>query len=359
MKKLLSPYAKGGLSLKNHIVMAPMTRSRATSNIPNELMATYYGQRAAAGLIVTEGTAPAPEALGYVRIPGIFHEQQINGWKKVTEKVHTEGGKIFIQLMHTGRIGHNSNLPEGYALTGPSPIKAKGQIFTDTMGMQDYSDPIGIETEDLPSLIEAFTNAAKNAIEAGFDGVEIHGANGYLLEQFLHPEVNNRTDDYGGTIENRARLTLDIAKGIAAVIGSEKTGIRLSPFSTLGDLQPYDSNETERTYAYLSQELDKLNIAYIHINANPAIPKQTYAVIRANFTGTIILCNNITPGTAEQILDEEFADIIAFGRPFLANPDLIDRIAMDAPLNEVDYATAYTPGEKGYTDYPFLMKEGL
>jgi len=354
MKKTLSPYTKGNFSLKNHIVMAPMTRSRAIDNIPNDLMAEYYGQRSGAGLIVTEGTAPAPEALGYPRIPGIFNESQIEGWKKTTAAVHQQGAKIFLQLMHTGRIGHKDNLPEGEQVVGPSTKKAAGQIFTDTLGMQDHSDPVALTADGIQGVIEGFITAAKNAIEANFDGIEIHGANGYILEQFLNPNVNDRNDDYGGTIEKRAKLILEIAEKTALLIGKDKVGIRFSPFATLGDLQAYDETEVHNTYAYLAKELNAIGIAYIHISSSPVIPQKTMDAFRANFKGTIILSNGLTPESAEQVLDKGAADLVAFGRPFLANPDFVERIIKSAPLNPVDFTTLYTPGAVGYTDYPTL-----
>lgn len=355
MNNLLIAYKKGGIELKNHIVMAPMTRSRAVDNIPNDLMAAYYGQRTGAGLIITEGTAPTPDGLGYPRIPGIYNDAQIAGWKKTTTKVHQGGSRIFLQLMHTGRIGHVDNLPEGWALAGASAIKAEGQIYTDTAGMQTHSDPVPLTKEGIGQLIEGFVTAAKNAMQAGFDGVELHGANGYLLEQFLNPNVNDRTDEYGGSIENRARLTLEIAEKTAAAIGGNKVGIRFSPYAGLGDLKPYDAEEVHATYAYLAKELNRIGLAYIHIASNPAIPQKTFADIRTNFSGTLILCNGITPENAEAFLQNGFADIVAFGRSFLANPDLVDRIKDHAPLNPVDPTTLYTPGEKGYTDYPTMQ----
>ena len=354
MNSLLTAYRKGGLALKNHIVMAPMTRSRAVDNLPNDLMAIYYGQRTGAGLIVTEGTAPTPEGLGYPRIPGIYNDAQIEGWKKITKKVHQGGSKIFLQLMHTGRIGHVDNLPEGWALAGVSAIKAAGQIYTDTAGMQDHSEPVALTKEGIDKVIEGFVTAAENAMKAGFDGVELHGANGYLLEQFLNPNTNDRTDEYGGNIVNRARLTLEIAARTAAAIGEDKLGIRFSPFASLGDLKPYDAEEVHTTYAYLAKELNNIGLTYIHIASNSTIPKKTFDAIRANFSNTIILCNGITPENAETVLQKGFADIVAFGRSFLANPDLIDRIESHAPLNPVDLTTLYTPGGKGYIDYPTM-----
>lgn len=354
MNKILSPYAKNGLSLKHHLVMAPMTRSRAINNIPNDLMAEYYSQRSGAGLIITEGTAPMPEGLGYPRIPGIFSKEQVNGWKKVTAAVHAHNSKIFVQLMHTGRIGHKDNLPEGAELIGSSDIKAAGQIFTDTAGNQDHSAPQPLTTAGVKAIVAGHIAAAKNAIEAGFDGIELHGANGYLIEQFLNPNVNTRTDEYGGSIEKRARLVVEMAEGIAAAIGKDKVGIRFSPFNTLGDQQPYGEEETIQTYIYLAQEMNRIGIAYLHIGVAAKVPQQTFDGIRTAFQNTIILCNGLTPDTAEAALNNGFADLVAFGRAFLANPDLDKRIAEKAPLNAPDFATAYTPGGKGYTDYPTL-----
>jgi N-ethylmaleimide reductase len=276
MKKLFSPFAKGPLQLKNHLVMAPMTRSRALNNLPNDLMATYYAQRSGAGLIITEGTAPSPEGLGYPRIPGIYSEAQITGWKKITTAVHQKSSKIFVQLMHTGRIGHNENLPDGLQVVGPSAIKAAGEIFTDTKGMQEHSVPVALTSQGIALVIAGFVKAAENAVQAGFDGVELHAANGYLPEQFLNPNVNNRTDAYGGSLENRSRLIIEMAEKVVAAIGRDKVGIRISPFSTLGDLQPYDTEEVHQTYVHLAAELNKLGIVYIHVSANPAIPEKTH-----------------------------------------------------------------------------------
>lgn len=352
MKKLLTPFIKGNFELKNHLVMAPMTRSRAIGNLPNQLMAEYYGQRTGAGLIITEGTAPSAEALGYPRIPGIFNRQQTDAWKPITQKVHEGESKIFVQLMHTGRIGHTDNLPKGISLVGASDIKANGQIFTDTKELQDYSQPVALTKEGIQNVIKNFVVAAKNAITAGFDGVEIHGANGYLLEQFLNSNVNNRNDEYGGSLENRSRFTLEVVQAVAEAIGKEKVGIRFSPFSKLGDLTGYGEEETQSTYAWLAQKLDELQIVYLHIAVNATIPEKTFQAIRENFSGTIILSNGLTPETAEEALQAGFADLVAFGRSFLSNPDFTERIKTNTPLNSVDFGTLYTPGAKGYTDYP-------
>lgn len=359
MKKILSPYSKNNLSLKNHLVMAPMTRSRAINNVPNDLMADYYEQRNGAGLIITEGTSPSPEGLGYPRIPGMFNQEQIDGWKKITSRVHKQGGKIFLQLMHTGRVGHNDNLPAGSKIVGVSSLKITGQTYTDVNGMQDYSEPVVLTTEGVKNTINDYVKAAENAVAAGFDGVELHGANGYLPEQFLNPATNNRTDAYGGSIEKRATFILETLKNMAAAIGKEKVGVRFSPYSTFNDLPAYDEKDVHDTYAYLSKEINKLGIAYIHISSNPAIPQKTMDAIRSNFDGTIILCNGLTPETAEAALNNGFADLVAFGRSYLANPDLDKRIEINATLNQPDFSTLYTPGAKGITDYPTLDQSQL
>src|SRR5699024_4757140 len=357
MKKLISPFNEKGLNLKNHVVMAPMTRSRAIDNLPTDLMAEYYGRRGGAGLIITEGTASAPEALGYPRIPGIFTSEQVEAWKQVTSRVHREGSKIFLQLMHTGRIAHKDNMPEGTDPVGPSTIPADGEIFTDTEGPHPHTQPKALTKEGINNVINGFVKAAQNAVDAGFDGVEIHGANGYLLEQFLNPNVNTRTDEYGGSTENRSRLTVEVVQAVSSAIGSERVGIRFSPFSTLGDLQPYNEEKVHQTYAHLAQSMNDEAIAYLHIGMNDEIPQRTFDAIRANYSGTIILCNGLTPETAEEKLNEGFADLAAFGRSFLANPDFVERIKEEAPLNDVDFETLYTPGPEGYTDYPTLNSQ--
>ena len=355
MNKILTPYEKETLKLKNHLVMAPMTRSRAIDNLPNNLMVEYYAQRSGAGLIITEGTSPTLNGLGYPRIPGIFSQAQIDGWKAVTEAVHAQNSKIFIQLMHTGRIGHIDNLPEGAELVGASDLKAGGQIHTDKSGMQDHSAPKAMTTAGVKEIIAAHVTAAKNAITAGFDGIELHGANGYLIEQFLNPNINNRTDEYGGSIAGRTKMVIEMARDIATAIGKDKVGIRFSPYNKLGDLAAYPENEIHETYAHLAAELNKIGIVYIHIGRTPDAQPKTFEAIRAAFTGTIILCNGFTPETAEAELNKGAADLIAFGRPFLANPDFDKRIATNAPLAQPDFTLLFTPGAKGYTDYPALI----
>lgn len=354
MEKIFTPFNKNGWQLKNHIVMAPMTRSRAIGNIPNELMATYYAQRTQAGLIISEATAVSPDSLGYTRIPGIFNQAQIEGWKKITSAVHQNGSKIFLQIVHAGRIGHVDNLPEGARLVGVSDIAANGQIFTDTRQMQDFSHPDPLSTSEVESIIDTFVTAARNAIQAGFDGVELHSANGYLMEQFLNPHINNRADRFGGNIENRSRFILAIASKVAAAIGKSNVGIRLSPYSTINDLPAYDSTQVHETYTYLAEKLNDIGLKYIHIAANPDADRATYKAIRSLFSGILIYCNGLNQGSAEALLQEGAADLVGFGRHFISNPDLISKMQQNVQLVEPDYATFYAAGEQGYTDYSFL-----
>lgn len=354
MNNLLKPYQKGGLALKNSMVMAPMTRSRAIDNLPNSLMAEYYGQRSGAGLIITEGTAPAKDGLGYSRIPGIYSQEQIEGWKLTTAAVHKNGGKIFMQLMHTGRVSHIANMPEGAKVVGVSTVKAAGQMYTDKMGMQDHTEPEALSAKGIQDMMDAYVTAAKNAVAAGFDGVELHSANGYLLEQFLNPNVNNRTDEFGGSIENRAKFLLTVAEKTALAIGKEKVGVKFSPFSTFNDMQPYDKEEVRKTYIYLAEKLNDLGIAYIHIGLNPDISQDLLAAIRSKFTGTFIINGGFTPETGAAALENKSADLIAFGRNYISNPDYEKRLDADAPLNAMDFNTFYTGGKEGYTDYPSL-----
>lgn len=353
MKKLFMPYEHGALQLKNRIVMAPMTRSRALGNLPNELMATYYKQRSGAGLIITEGTSPSPEGLGYPRIPGIFSAEQVEAWKAVTSAVHESGSRIFLQLMHTGRVAHVSNLPDGLQVIGMSAIKAAGETYTDS-GLQEYSTPLALDAAGIAGVIRDHVNAAVHAIAAGFDGVELHAAHGYLLEQSLNPHVNNRNDNYGGSIEKRSRLTLEIAEQIAEAIGADKVGVRISPFLTSNGMPAYEAYEVHETYLHIAGRLNNLGIVYLHISNNPVIPETTHQAIRNAFNNTIIYCNGFTAETAEAKLQDGSADLIAFGRSFLANPDFIARLQKNEILNEPEYNTLYTPGEVGYTDYPVL-----
>ncbi len=351
-----SRYQLGGIELKNKIVMAPMTRSRAIGNVANALMAEYYGQRAAAGLIVTEGTSPSPNGLGYCRIPGIFSQEQVEGWRKVTDAVHAGGGRIFVQLMHTGRISHQANMPEGAVIMAPSAVKPAGQMFTDALGLQDFPVPKAMTAQDIDKTRQEYTSAAVNAVKAGFDGVELHGANGYLLEQFLSPVSNVRQDSYGGSIENRCRFVLEVAEAATGAIGRDKVGIRLSPYGVASDMHYYP--EVDDTYKYLTERLNSLGIVYIHLVDHssmgaPEVPPAIKKAIRDRLTGTLVASGGYTAERAESDLESGFANLVAFGKPFLVNPDLVDRLANGWPLSEdLDKDTLYTPGGKGYTDYP-------
>jgi N-ethylmaleimide reductase len=351
---LFTPLHKNGADFKSRIVMAPMTRCRALGNVPNDLIAEYYGQRATAGLIVTEGTSPSPNGLGYARIPGIFNEAQVEGWKKTTEAVHQKGGKIFLQIMHTGRVAHSANLPAGARILAPSAVIAEGDMWTDAHGMQKNELPAAMTAEDVQTAIQEYVQAAKNAIAAGFDGVEIHSANGYLPNQFLNPTSNLRTDEYGGSIENRSRFVLEITQGIADAIGKDKTGIRFSPYNPYNGMGP--DPDTFATFDYLSKELDKMGILYIHLLDYAARSNEEgvklIAKIRENFNGIYILNAGYTKERAAYGLDTEKADMIAFGSLFISNPDLPYRLENDKELAKPDAATFYMADAVGYTDYP-------
>jgi N-ethylmaleimide reductase len=361
-KSIFNSHALGQSNLKNRIAMAPMTRSRAINNIPNELHAEFYTQRAGAGLLITEGTSPSPNGLGYARIPGLFSQEQVTAWKQVTDAVHKNDGKIFVQLMHTGRIAHAHNLPAGARVVAPSSVKPAGQMWTDREGMQDFPVPQELTATELQSTKREFVTAAKNAVKAGFDGVELHGANGYLLEQFLSPHTNQRTDNYGGTIENRSRFVLEVAQEISEAIGKDKVGIRFSPFGPFNDMAAY--NEVNETYTYLAAELNKLGIVYLHILDHGTdvahVPVTLKRSIRDQFSNTIILTGGYDLTKAESDITSGLADVIAFGRPFINNPDLVNRFQKGLPLNSIlDFSTFYTPGSKGYTDYPVFEAETI
>ena len=357
--QLFEKYTLANITLTNRVVMAPMTRSRAIQNIPNDLMATYYAQRASAGLIITEGTSPSPNGLGYARIPGIYSVEQIEGWKKVTNAVHAKGGKIIIQFMHTGRVTHEINLPEGAKVVGSSTIAAAGDMWTDAQGMLPHTTPQALTTEEVKATIIEYVQAAKNAVEAGFDGVELHAANGYMIEQFINGTINNRTDEYGGSVENRSRFLLEIAAQTVAAIGKEKVGVRISPFSTFNDIPAYD--EVDETYIHIAQELNGLGIAYLHyLDHSPSgldlVSQKLRNTFRSTFKNTLISCGAFTKDSAEAALESGQVDLIAFGKPYLSNPDLVERLAADAELAQPNFDLLYMPGAEGYTDYPSLTK---
>ncbi len=363
MTQLFSPARIGKLDLKNRMVMAPLTRSRALHNIPNDLMAEYYAQRAGAGLIITEGTSPSPNGLGYPRIPGIFNSEQIKGWKKITKAVHDKGGKIVIQLMHTGRVAHPDNLPQGAEVIAPSAVKLETtKLWTDQNGLQEVPVAREMTQLDIQNSIKEYILAAKNAIKAGFDGVEIHAANGYLIKQFLNPNSNLRTDDYGGTIENRARFLLEVTDGIVQAIGKERVGIRLSPFGLSNETPVYP--DAEAMYDYLSRELNSLGILYLHLvdhsfMSGQKVPPSLVETIRHNFKGSLILSGGYDPQRAETAIQKGNANLVAFGRSFLANPDLVDRFRNQLPLNSPRFDLFYTPGAEGYSDYPVFENAAL
>ncbi len=320
-------------------------------------MAEYYAQRAGAGLIVTEGTSPSPNGLGYPRIPGLFSEAQVAGWRLVTQAVHAKGGVIFAQLMHTGRVAAELNLPSGARIVGPTDAVCPGEMYTDAEGPRPHGRPRAMTHEDIGEAISEFVAAAKNAVAAGFDGVELHAANGYLLEQFLNANVNTRADAYGGSPENRNRLVLEVARAVAAAIGKEKVGIRLSPHGAFNATGSFDGVDAQ--YVSLARELGSVGIAYVHLVDHssmgaPPVPEELKAGVRAAFGGALILSGGYDRDRAEADLAAGKGDLVAFARPFLANPDLVERLRRGAPLNAVDPATFYTPGAKGYTDYPTL-----
>ncbi len=355
---LFEPICIHSLRLANHLAMAPMTRSRVTpQHTPDALMATYYGQRASAGLIITEGTSPSANGLGYPRIPGLYDTEQVDAWKATTAAVHALGGIIFVQLMHCGRVAHVANLPVGAEVLGPTTAVCPGDIFTDNLGMQPYSPPRAMTIHDIAQVKEDYANSAMLAMQAGFDGVELHGANGYLIEQFLNPLINTRTDLYGAGIEGRNRLALEIASATIGAIGADKVGMRLSPYGVFNGTG--DFPELRAQFLALVQGLSELDLLYLHhvdhsSMGAPAIPADFTLALRQAFNGAFILCGGFNRVTAEQALRDKRADLIAFGRPFLANPDLVERLREDAPLNIPDMATFYAPGTNGYTDYPTL-----
>jgi N-ethylmaleimide reductase len=352
--KLYTPTRLGGLSLKNRVVMAPLTRSRAVANVPNALMTQYYRQRAEAGLIITEGTSPSPNGLGYSRIPGLFNEEQVQGWRRVTDSVHQEGSKIFVQLMHTGRVSHPANLPAGSRVLAPSAIAVPGEVWTDAIGMQSYPVPIEMSEADIALSIAEYAASAKLALEAGFDGVELHAANGYLIDQFLNTASNQRNDRWGGSVENRIRFAVDVAKATVAAIGAGRVGMRVSPYGAFNAMVA--DAEMDALYLSLIEELNALGLLYIHVVDHssmgaPEVSSVLKTRIRAAFKGAYILSGGYDLARAEADLDAQRGDLVAFGRPFISNPNLVTKLKSGQELVAADASTFYTPGEKGYTDY--------
>ncbi|WP_272265905.1 MULTISPECIES: alkene reductase [unclassified Rhodococcus (in: high G+C Gram-positive bacteria)] len=360
MTRLFDTHLLGALVLDNRLVMAPMTRARCVDAIPTAETAEYYRQRATAGLIVTEGTPISPEAQGYVYVPGIWSPAQVAGWRTVTDAVHSEGGRIFAQLWHVGRLSHASLQPEGGQPVSAGAVSApESKIFAladdGNVGFVDVGDPRPLSTDEVGRVIDDFAGAATNAEVAGFDGVELHGANGYLFEQFLNPATNTRSDRYGGSYTDRARFLLETVDAVIDVLGSVRVGIRLSPFSELFDMPAYP--EAAETYLYLASELSRRNLAYIHlIDQRPAggrlLDTDFLAAFRARFRGTIILAGGMTQEYADELFERDLIDLAAFGQPFIANPDLVARLQNGWPLTAPDPNTYYGGGAEGYLDYP-------
>ncbi|MBN6112243.1 alkene reductase [Xanthomonas bonasiae] len=354
---LFAPLRLGAIELANRIVMAPLTRNRAEGEgrIPSPLAPEYYGQRASAGLIVAEATQISPMGQGYMDTPGIYSEAQVAAWKQVTAEVHRRGGRIVLQLWHVGRISHVSLLPDGAAPVAPSALRANAKTYT-AEGFSDVSAPRALRLDEIPALLEDFRHAARNAIAAGFDGVEVHAANGYLIDQFLRDGSNHRDDAYGGSIENRTRLLFEVVQAVAQEIGAERTGVRLSPVTPANDAHDSDP---QPLFERAVERLDPLGLAFLHvIEGATGGPRDNiafdYAALRAKFRGPWLVNNGYDKALAERVLGAGAADAVAFGRPFIANQDLVERLRRDAPLNPLDADTLYGGGAKGYTDYPTL-----
>ncbi|WP_373062510.1 alkene reductase [Gemmatimonas sp.] len=355
---LFEPYDLRGLPLKNRMVMAPMTRNRATAeHVPTPIMVTYYAERADLGLLITEGTSPAPDGLGYARIPGLYSDEQVAAWKPVTAAVHAKGSKIFAQLMHTGRASNALNLPAGARVVGPMAVALPDPVYTDAQGLQPATMPHALTEDEVRVVVAEYAHSATKAIEAGFDGIELHAANGYLIEQFLNANHNQRTDAYGGSADARNRFALEVATATAGAIGPERVGIRLSPYGTFNDMGAFVGIDEQ--FVALAKGLSDLRLVHLHLvdhasMGSPNAPASLRAQLRTTFNGTFIASGGFDCAKAEAILASHDADLVAFGRLALANPDLVTRLQHDAPLNAPDVATFYTPGEKGYTDYPAL-----
>ena len=353
---LFSPAKLGAISLKNRLVMAPLTRNRAgEGGVPNALNVTYYEQRASAGLIVTEATPISDMAHGYPALPGIYSDAQVAGWKKIVDAVHAKGGKIVSQIWHVGRISHPSLLPNGALPVAPSAIKPAGQAFT-YQGLVDYVEPRALDAAELPAIIQDYGHATQCALNAGFDGVEIHAANGYLLDQFLRDGTNKREDNYGGSIENRARLLMEVTKAVVAVAGSDKVGVRISPVNPFNDIE---DSSPQALFNYVADNLNQFNLAYLHVvedgigDAGEHVSFD-FVALRKHFNNAYMANLGYDKARGNEAIASGQADVIAYGVPFIANPDLVERFRIDAPLNEADEATFYGGSEKGYTDYPFL-----
>lgn len=357
-KTLFEPYTLGSLTLSNKVVMAPLTRNRAGAGfVPSEHAATYYSQRASAGLLIAEATQISQQGQGYQDTPGIYTPAQIQGWRTVTDAVHAEGGHIFLQLWHVGRVSHVDLQENAAAPVAPSALRAATKVFVNN-SFADVSAPRALEIEELPGIVNDFRRAALNAIAAGFDGVEIHGANGYLLDQFLKDSANIRTDAYGGSVENRARLLLEVTAAVVDAIGAERTGIRISPVSPANGVA---SSDPQPQFDYVVEQLDALGLVYLHVvegaTGGPRdIAPFNFGALRQRFKNTYIANNGYDLNLANAQLNDDKADLIAFGRPFIGNPDLVERLKSNATLSAFDPTTLYGGGAAGYIDYPTLAE---
>lgn len=359
---LLSPLSTPSLTLSNRVVMAPMSRRRSFNGIPGDTAHIYYGQRAGAGLIIAENSAVTANGVGYLGAPGIYNDAQKAAWKKIVDEVHAQNGKIFIQLVHAGRFGHPLNHENEAQLVAPSAIRAAGEMRTPGDIHLPIPSPVALSTEDTEALVRAHVTAALNAIEVGFDGVEVHGAHGFLVEQFLHPHTNRRDDHYGGSIANRARFLLEVTQGIADAIGKERTGIRLSPFARINDLPAYE--EEQATFQYVTDALEKMGILYIHLSSQPvngqaSITEAYILEVRGRFSNLLMVAGAQTAASAEALLEAGMVDLVAFGRPFISNPDLVERFRQCVPLNVPDTTTFYQGGDTGYIDYPSIRENNV
>lgn len=364
MPTLFSPITLGDLTLPNRIIMAPLTRMRSKQpgNIPQPLNATYYAQRASAGLIISEATQISQQGQGYPATPGIYSAEQVEGWKLVTDGVHKSKGRIFLQLWHVGRISHRSHQPNGQLPVAPSAIKPEGGTFSAEWEPVTFDTPRELELAEIKNIVSDYATAARNAKEAGFDGVEVHGANGYLLDQFLQDGSNKRSDEYGGSIENRARLLLEVVDEAIGVWGAGRVGVRLSPYGTFNDMRDSDP---VALFTYVLEQLNARKIAYVHLieprsssagsqDGNIADAPHTAEIFRKSFTGVLISAGGYVRNEAMKAVESGAVDAVAFGRFFISNPDLPTRLEKDSDLNAYDRSSFYGGGEKGYTDYPAL-----
>lgn len=356
MTDLFSPLKLGRTELKNRMVMAPLTRNRAAmpGNVPQDINATYYAQRATAGLIIAEATPISPMAHGYPATPGIHSAEQVAGWKKVVDAVHAKGGRMFLQLWHVGRISHPSLLPDNALPVAPSAIKPAGQAFTYT-GLQDFVTPRALEADEIPSVIEDYRKAAENALAAGFDGVEVHAANGYLIDQFLRDSTNQRSDQYGGSIAHRTRLLLEVVAAVSKVWGADRVGVRISPINQFNDIR---DSYPQALFNHVAESLNPFNLAYLHVveasmTGDPAQPFD-FDELRRAWHGSYMANGGYDKVRGNAVIASGRADCVAYGVLFLANPDLVERFLKNAPLNAADQNTFYGGGTQGYTDYPFL-----